>query len=195
MEKGPRLRTTTGALIGLSSLVPDECEHCGAALPLSGDTCQRCGRKCCLNEPLRLKELFDAKGPIPSISVQPKQAASQDSGAAAPGVPQLIQLGKKSAARNEWQVMPCPVCGPMCHTTNHFGDPVERLATATEKAYAAVRKGAWGKVRPPLTAKSHPELFIRVHHPELFIRVRLACPLCTHLARTPRCLARLPKYG
>eukprot|EP00966_Prymnesium_polylepis_P297809 6880906-Prymnesium_polylepis.1 len=143
---GPTLRTASGALVCLSAMLPDECEHCGGALPVDGRLhCGGCGRPCCINEPLTLpSELSGAT--LQSTASTPSQDLDGSDGAPAAAVPQLIQLSKKPAAtRNEWQLMPCPVCGPMCHTSNHFADPLERLATAREKGDAAARKGTWGK--------------------------------------------------
>jgi hypothetical protein len=51
----------------------------------------------------------------------------------------------RPSGQGDWQVMDCPICGPVCGGSVHRPDSAEVLAAAMKKGDAAARRGEWSQ--------------------------------------------------
>ena len=66
--------------------------------------------------------------------------------AASPGLPAPpMGVAWRPSGQGDWQVMDCPICGPVCGGSVHRPDSAEVLAAAMKKGDAAARRGEWSQ--------------------------------------------------
>ena len=160
---GPCLRTITGGIIRLGALVAVPCATCGAALPEGSERCGICQQTSIprLREQLQLAGRVLESGeqveavveampapehPPPAPPPPPSPPRTPAPPAASPGVPPPpMGVTWRPSGQGDWQVMDCPICGPICGGSVHRPDSAEVLAGAMKKGDAAARRGEWSQ--------------------------------------------------
>ena len=160
---GPCLRTITGGIIRLGALVAVPCATCGAALPEGSERCGICQQTSIprLREQLQLAGRVLESGeqveavveampapehPPPPPPPPPSPPRTPAPPAASPGVPPPpMGVTWRPSGQGDWQVMDCPICGPICGGSVHRPDSAEVLAGAMKKGDAAARRGEWSQ--------------------------------------------------
>ena len=162
---GPCLRTITGGIIRLGALVAVPCATCGAALPEGSERCGICQQTSIprLREQLQLAGRVLESGEqveavveaVPAPEHPPDTAPEHPPPApprtpappaASPGLPALpMGVTWRPSGQGDWQVMDCPICGPICGGSVHRPESAEVLAGAMKKGDAAARRGEWSQ--------------------------------------------------
>jgi hypothetical protein len=168
---GPCLRTITGGIIRLGALVAIPCATCGAALPEGSERCGICQQTSIprLREQLQLAGRVLESGeqveavveavpapahppdtapehPPPAPPPPPPPPRTPAPPAASPGLPAPpMGVAWRPSGQGDWQVMDCPICGPVCGGSVHRPDSAEVLAAAMKKGDAAARRGEWSQ--------------------------------------------------